>query len=61
MAYTLAESYLYAWNRSRNACCNEGFFKQAILGSKRLTEERVGRRIRTLAWHVIDMIELPDA
>ena len=69
MAYTLAESYLYAYpkvgyarNRSRKACFNEGFLKQAILGSKRLTEERVDSgntnlRARvveatTICWHL---------
>ena len=31
----------YARNRSRTACFNEGFLKQAILGSKRLAEEQV--------------------
>ena len=48
MAYTLVESYLYACpkvgyarNRSRTACFNEGFLKQAILGSKRLAGKRV--------------------
>ena len=48
MACTLVESYLYAYpkvgyarNRSRTACFNEGFLKQAILGSKKLAEERV--------------------
>ena len=48
MACTLVESYLYACpkvgyarNRSRTACFNEGFLKQAILGSKRLAEEQV--------------------
>jgi len=48
MAYTLVESYLYARpkvgyarNRSRTACFNEGFLKQAILGSKRLAGKRV--------------------
>ena len=54
MAYTLVESYSharpkvgYARNRSRKACINEGFLKHAILGSKRLTEERVDtRRVR---------------
>ena len=53
MAYTLVESYLYACpkvgyarNRSRTACFNEGFLKQAILGSKKLAEKPVdsGRR-----------------
>ena len=48
MAYTLVESYLYARpkvgyarNRSRTACFNEGFLKQAILGSKRLAGKPV--------------------
>ena len=48
MACTLVESYLYACpkvgyarNRSRTACFNEGFLKQAILGSKRLADKRV--------------------
>ena len=48
MAYTLVESYLYACPkvgyariRSRTACFNEGFLKQAILSSKQLAEERV--------------------
>ena len=51
MAYTLVESYLYACpkvgyarNRSRTACFNEGFLKQAILGSKQLAEEQVDTR-----------------
>jgi len=48
MACTLVESYLYACpkvgyarNRSRTACFNEGFLKQAILGSKRLAGKQV--------------------
>ena len=50
MAYTLVESYLYACpkvgyarNRSRTACFNEGFLKQAILSSKWLADKRVDR------------------
>ena len=31
----------YARNRSRTACFNEGFLKQAILGSKRLAGKQV--------------------
>ena len=48
MARILAESDLYAYpklgyarSRSRTVCFNEGFLKQAILGSKKLAEERV--------------------
>ena len=48
MAHTLVQSYLYARpkvgyarNRSRTACFNEGFLKQAILGSKKLAEKPV--------------------
>ena len=48
MAYTLVESYIYACpkvgyarDRSRTACFNEGFLKQAILGSKKLAEKPV--------------------
>ena len=50
MAYTLAEGFLYACpklgyarDRSRTACFNEGFLKQAILGSKQLAEKPVDR------------------
>ena len=46
--HIVVESYLYARpkvgyarNRSRKACFNEGFLKQAILGSKRLAEKPV--------------------
>ena len=53
MAYTLEESYLYACpkvgyarNRSRTACFNEGFLKQAILGSKKLAEKPVDRNVQ---------------
>ena len=45
----LSQTYLYACpklgyarNRSRATCFNEGFLKQAILGSKRLAENPVG-------------------
>ena len=44
----LSQTYLYACpklgyarNRSRTACFNEGFLKQAILGSKRLAGNAV--------------------
>ena len=53
MAYTLMESYLYACpklcyarNRSRTACFNERFLKQAILSSKKLARNAVD----TLLW-----------
>ena len=48
----MVESYLYAYacpkvgharNRSRTACFNEGFLKQAILSSKQLAGKRVDK------------------